>query len=420
MADSKNWRFGVAGNIVGRHTDTDGNVYYGTKAFTPGTKVYLDGKHWSIEQNTISVIGRNRFGKKVVESIDVNLIENVRIQRIFDPKILTILDYLEAIDGWAWWGKNSYDRKEVNLFVKNWNSRRIATESNLFPRCLKNDSTIELLSLFSYKDCDYNRCRELIKEIGSVTRIIASDDDFETTPLHAAIDHEHYDFALELINEPNANLDVKTDDQAPIIWDLQHLWFGTEKERFIESLKKQEILQAMIKNGANPNPVIDGESLLNYLRFKINEDDEDLCHLIQMEHTIDAHANGVTDYFLEKLQKNSVKSIFMSKYDFRYFDKSTILCDHVLVLFDDNEHFIVSSYESSTYKYALYAVKVPCESDTTEYDNYEKLITERPNIIFLKSINESELNCIEFDVDGAKLIISKDGLGVCINVTNKE
>ena len=415
-----NWRFGVSGNIVGKHTDADGNVYYGTKAFTPGTKVYLDGKHWSNDKDDISVIGHNRFGKMVIESVNINLIENIRAQRIFNPQILDILSHLEAMDGWTWWGRNSCDRKEVKQFVKDWNNRKIATESNSYPRCLKNDSTIELLSLFSYNNCDYARCRELIKEIGNVTRIIAGDDDFETTPLHAAIDYEHFDFALELINESSANLDVKTDDQEPIIWDLQYLWVGTEKEKFTESLKKQEILRAMIKNGANPNPVVDEEPLLNYLRFKIYEDEEDSLHLIQMEHIIDAHANGVTDYFLENLQKNSIKSIFMSKHDFRYFDKSTVLCDHVLILFDDNEQFIVSSYESSTYNYALYAVKVPYESYITEYNNYEKLITERPDIIFLKSIIESELNCIEFDVDGARLIISKDGLDVRINVTSKE
>ena len=33
------WRFGVVGNIVSEHTDENGNVYYGSKAFTPGTKI---------------------------------------------------------------------------------------------------------------------------------------------------------------------------------------------------------------------------------------------------------------------------------------------------------------------------------------------------------------------------------------------
>ena len=41
--EEKKWRFGVVGNIVSEHTDEDGNVYYGTNALTPGTKVYIDG-----------------------------------------------------------------------------------------------------------------------------------------------------------------------------------------------------------------------------------------------------------------------------------------------------------------------------------------------------------------------------------------
>ena len=28
------WRFGAVGNVVGKHTDGDGNTYYGTKAFS--------------------------------------------------------------------------------------------------------------------------------------------------------------------------------------------------------------------------------------------------------------------------------------------------------------------------------------------------------------------------------------------------
>lgn len=124
MDESLNWRFGVAGNIVGKHTDSNGNVYHGTKAFTPGTKVYLDGKYWSAEWDKISVIGRNRFGRIVLDCVEVNLIENVRVQRIFKPCILERISYLDAMEGWSWWGRTSQDRKEVKEFVKDWNSRK--------------------------------------------------------------------------------------------------------------------------------------------------------------------------------------------------------------------------------------------------------------------------------------------------------
>ena len=56
-----------------------------------------------------------------------------------------------------------------------------------------------LLELFKDKNCNYGKCRELIEEIGGCTQIIEGEFGIQTTPLHEAIDHGHYDFALELI-----------------------------------------------------------------------------------------------------------------------------------------------------------------------------------------------------------------------------
>ena len=123
MDESLNWRFGVAGNIVGKHTDSNGNVYYGTKAFTPGTKIYLEGKNWN-NDSFIHVIGRNRFGRIVSDCVEVNLIENVRVQRIFKPCILERISYLDVMEGWSWWGRTSQDRNEVKEFVKDLNIRK--------------------------------------------------------------------------------------------------------------------------------------------------------------------------------------------------------------------------------------------------------------------------------------------------------
>ncbi|MBQ8690080.1 MAG: hypothetical protein IJ515_06955 [Clostridia bacterium] len=112
------WRFGVVGNIVSEHTDESGNVYYGTKAFTPNTKVYINGKNWSPERGDIEVIGRNRFGHVVLESVPFDLIENIRAQRIYTPRVLSIIDYLCNYDGCDWWGRTAYDRKDTERFVK--------------------------------------------------------------------------------------------------------------------------------------------------------------------------------------------------------------------------------------------------------------------------------------------------------------
>ena len=122
--DEAKWRFGVVGNIVSEHTDDDGNVYYGTKAFTPGTKVYINGKFWDPENPNIAVIGRNRFGRVVLETVPINLIESIRTQRIYKPHVLEIIDHLRVMDGWEWWERTAADRKDTENFVKEVNSKR--------------------------------------------------------------------------------------------------------------------------------------------------------------------------------------------------------------------------------------------------------------------------------------------------------
>lgn len=114
------WRFGVVANITHSHLDDSGELRYGTKAFTPGTKVYLGGKFWDRTNPQIGVIGMNRFGRIVVESVPVDLIEKVRTQRIYKPNVLAIMSYLEAMDGLEWWKRIVADRKDTERFVKEW------------------------------------------------------------------------------------------------------------------------------------------------------------------------------------------------------------------------------------------------------------------------------------------------------------
>ena len=83
MDTNNNWRFCAVGNIKAQHTDENGTVLYGTKAFSVGTKVYIDDKTWGLNNGCISAIGLNRFGRYATESVPVDLIKNVRMQRIF-------------------------------------------------------------------------------------------------------------------------------------------------------------------------------------------------------------------------------------------------------------------------------------------------------------------------------------------------
>ena len=126
MDEQTAWRFCAVGNIKSHHVDENGQLLYGTKAFSGGTKVYIDDRTWGLHDGHISVIGMSRFGRYTIESVSVDLIENVRAQRIYKPTILKIMDYLEVADGWPWRGRTAEDRKAVKSFVKMWNTSKLA------------------------------------------------------------------------------------------------------------------------------------------------------------------------------------------------------------------------------------------------------------------------------------------------------
>ena len=118
MNTNNDWRFCAVGNIKPQHTDENGKILYGTKAFAGGTKVYIDDRTYNLSDESVGVIGLNRFGRYTVESVPLNLIENIRLQRIYKPTVLKIMNHLEIIDGWVWRGRTVADRKEITAFVK--------------------------------------------------------------------------------------------------------------------------------------------------------------------------------------------------------------------------------------------------------------------------------------------------------------
>lgn len=123
MLENSKWIFGAVGNIVKSHSDKLGTIYYGSKAFKGGSKVYLYGRYWEQDWDEISVIGQNRFGRWVYESVPTELIENVREQRIYNPKVLNIISHIRWLDGVDWWEQTVSDKKDVKRFIKEWNDR---------------------------------------------------------------------------------------------------------------------------------------------------------------------------------------------------------------------------------------------------------------------------------------------------------
>ena len=121
MDANNSWRICTVGNITAQHTDKNGQVFYGTKAFSGGTKVYIDDRSYLSNGESVSVIGLNRFSRYAIEIVPVNLIENVRVQKVFKPTVLKMMDHLEAMEGWPWRGQSAEDRKALHAFVKTWN-----------------------------------------------------------------------------------------------------------------------------------------------------------------------------------------------------------------------------------------------------------------------------------------------------------
>lgn len=235
----------------------------------------------------------------------------------------------------------------------------------------------ELLELFENKNCDYNRCRDLIREIGGCTRIIEDSVGLKTTPLHEAISCGHYDFAIELIGEPGADLDVDPDGWGTVMWGLQHFDAETEEEQYIESENKLRLMRALINAGANPDPKgdEDGEELLYWIRYKLNEG-EGNYHLWQMEHMIEAHAYGETERFLTKLREQEISRIMLSDFGYWLMDDDLCDCDHAVFLFEDGDRMVLSSYQVGDDEWNFYAVPVrknlildPAKHHTIAADN---------------------------------------------------
>ena len=118
--ESKEWRFCVVGNITEQHLGANKNVLFGTKAFVGGTKVYIDDRTFNLNKGTVTVIGLNRYGRYAVESVPIESIENIRLQSIFKPKVLAIMNMLETMEGWPWRGRSAEDRRLLEAFIKTW------------------------------------------------------------------------------------------------------------------------------------------------------------------------------------------------------------------------------------------------------------------------------------------------------------
>lgn len=120
------WKYAVAGNIKKSHIDENGILRYGTLAFKGNTKVYLCGRLLderlpNEDRKEISVLGLCRGRRYYVDSVPIDLIENVRLTRVYKPTVLNIMSNWEFADGW--WGNTQEEGEDALAFVKRWNEK---------------------------------------------------------------------------------------------------------------------------------------------------------------------------------------------------------------------------------------------------------------------------------------------------------
>lgn len=279
-----------------------------------------------------------------------------------------------------------------------------------------------LLDQYESDNCDFSVCREMISEIGGPSEIINGKFKQPTTPIHEAVEYGYYDFAAELAAYEGANLDLQTPDIIPLVWELQFLHSEGRKERFRESEGRLRVLRALIRAGANPNPLC-GENLLPYISFKIDDGEEDypsMQHLWEMEHIIEAHAYGETERFFKKLEESAITSIAVSDHGFWLMDDNLCETDHAIFVFDDGEKMLLSSYQKDDDEWDFYARAISDEMFARQA--YSRTILANEGNIRLLSLyahpEDPTSHTLDLYIDDAILRFHADEPNIMIGVCN--
>lgn len=120
------WRYAVVGNIKKTRVDENGILRYGTSSFKGNTKVYLSGRLWDErlpgeDKKDIAVLGFSRGRRYYFDSVPIDLIENVRLTRVYKPAVLSVMSNWEFCD--CWWGNTQEECDDALAFIKRWNKK---------------------------------------------------------------------------------------------------------------------------------------------------------------------------------------------------------------------------------------------------------------------------------------------------------
>ena len=278
----------------------------------------------------------------------------------------------------------------------------------------------KLLNILKSKNCNYDECLEMIMKIGGPTQIIEDEYRLKTTPINEVVRYAHYDFTLSLINNYCVDYNVQTVDNCPLIWELQYLDSGkSEQELWSESENKLKLIRALIKAGATPNPICDGENLLGYIRFKLDEGEESRptrYHLWNMEHIIEASVCGQTQRFFNKLKEKAVERIMLSKWGFWLIDDDLCDCDHAIFIFEDGEKMSLSSHQVDDDEWEFYAVSIGGDMMPSE-SRYRTVLPASEYIRYREQEYADPLSkWLDLSIDDAILRIHADDVNLMVGV----
>ena len=119
MNEKKEWKYCVVGNIVKERIDENGVLRYGTAAFKGGAKVYLCGKEYDFSRDSIDALGLSRGRRLQVIWTPRDQIENLRLQKVYRPGVLYIMNDDEFAR--YWWGDTDADKRDAEGFIRRWN-----------------------------------------------------------------------------------------------------------------------------------------------------------------------------------------------------------------------------------------------------------------------------------------------------------
>lgn len=110
------WCWGLVGNIVEKHEFGEAReIKYGTKQFSPGTKVFIAPAQWGDGYEKVVVIGLPRHGRGYIEVItQAKYIEHVRLKKVYQPAVLKRM----CASPYLWWGDTDEDRKRITKYLE--------------------------------------------------------------------------------------------------------------------------------------------------------------------------------------------------------------------------------------------------------------------------------------------------------------